>query len=159
MSTADLALLIILASFAANGLMQGMVRQLLGMLGFLLGLFLASNLYPRLAAALARNPRLVLAAQPAAFAVILLGVWISANMLGFVLRRSVRPSDRDWPDDVAGGLLGLVTGVLLLSTLILGMTQLGMQLGAALARTQVGAWLVSASQTILEWISPFLRTP
>ena len=62
MSAIDVGLLIILASFMANGLMQGMLRQLLGMLGFLLGLFLASHLYPALAFVIARSPGLALAA-------------------------------------------------------------------------------------------------
>lgn len=83
-------------------------------------------------------------------------MWITANLLGFLLRRTARSSDQDWPDDVAGGLLGLVMGVLLVSTVILGMVQLGMQLGVALAETQVGSWLISMSQAILGWVSPIM---
>jgi membrane protein required for colicin V production len=158
MEAIDLALLIILASFAANGLMQGMVRQLLAMVGFLLGFVLAMLFYPHLAAWLTRHFGWISAPQPVAFAIILLGIWILANISGFVLRKAVQPTERDWLDDMGGALLGLASGILLTALVIVGMAQLGADMARSIQASHVGSWLMSVAQFLLDqaslWLAP-----
>jgi uncharacterized membrane protein required for colicin V production len=157
MEAIDLALLIILASFVANGLMQGMVRQLLAMLGFLLGFGLAALFYPHLTALLVRHVAWIGAPEPLAFAIILLGIWVLANILGFVLRKALQPTARDWLDDVGGTLLGLFSGILITALAVVGMAQLGADMAREIQESHVGAWLMRVAQFLLDQISPWLR--
>ena len=153
----DLVLLLILASFAANGVMQGMLRQLAAMAGFLVGLIVASVLYEPLAAHFATSLESKVALGPLFFVVILLSIWILANLLGFAGQRRARDRDSSWLDELGGALLGLITGVLLLALLASGTLALGLAVGQRIEASIMGAWLLAvarrASMILREWLT------
>ena len=148
MAWPDLALLIVLAAFALNGLYQGMFRQLFSLLGLVLGLTLATLLYRPLGELLTRLVRPASAAQATAYVVILLGIWVAGNLIGFRLRGAARSRQRDWADDVGGTLLGALMGVLMLGVGIAGAAALGLPVGARLAQSRVGAWLMGCTMLL-----------
>ncbi|MFH1086410.1 MAG: CvpA family protein [Chloroflexota bacterium] len=155
MAWPDLALLVILAAFALNGAYQGLSRQLLNALGLVLGLVLAGLFYRPLAGLLARSLYREVAI-PAAYVIILLGVWIAANLAGFRLRGAARSNQQDWVDALGGALLGALTGIVLLGIAIAGAASLGIPLGVRLAESAVGAWLVGGVALLRGMLGPWL---
>jgi len=160
----DLALLIILASFAVNGLMQGFIRQVAGLAGLLCGLVLASAFYRGLAASLALSFGFATDLEPLAFVVILLGVWILANLMAAVARGRLRSAGPEgeatyWPDDLGGAALGLVAGVLILASLALGVLRLGLPIGRQVQASRVGAWLLEVADHAGGILSRWLDLP
>ena len=148
MSWVDLGLVIILAAFAVNGLWQGMLRVLGGLIGFIVGLVAAMALYRPLAVALARVTRVRIALEPLAFAIILLGCWITINLLAFAAQRRSRQEEDNWLDDLGGALLGLGTGLLVLGVLVTGTVALGLPVGRHLRASPIGAWLLRLTRVL-----------
>ena len=148
MSWIDLGFIIILAAFAANGLWQGALRQLGGLIGFIVGLVAAMALYRPLAIALARVTRVRIGLEPLAFAVLLLGCWITINLLAFAAQRRSRQEEDNWFDDLGGALLELCTGLLVLAVLVAGTVALGLPLGRHLQASPIGAWLLRLTRVL-----------
>lgn len=159
MSWMDWALIVLLASFAVHGLMEGLIRQLAGLVGFLAGLILASVLYRGLAARLSLSFDSAIALEPLIFVTILLGVWILANLVGIVSRKRSRDEDSNWPDDLGGALLGLVSGVLMLAILSAGVVQLGIPIGKEIQASQVGTWLLGIAECASRILSGWIAVP
>lgn len=110
----DLAIVAVVGFFVVKGLMQGLVREVMGLAGVVAGLFLGLAYYGQLAA-LARQWLKMDAAwlDAAAFGVILLAVFalvvaLGAAITSLLARVSLSPLNR-----LLGGGLGLLKGVLL----------------------------------------------
>lgn len=156
MSWMDLALLILLCAFMANGYYQGFVRQVASLLGFILGFGLALALYRVISSWLAPSGALQAATEAIVFVVILFGVWIAANLLGFGARERLRsrPNDKRSNDDIGGALLGLLTGLLVVAILVYGIAQLGIPPADEIRESLIGAWLLETIVNVGPILSP-----
>lgn len=142
MTWMDLAIVIILAAFTLNGLLKGMLRQLANLAGFWAGLILAALLYPLIAARVARPTVGGILLAPMLFVVILLSVWILANLLAFSAQRRARGREDNWSDDLGGALLGFASGVLLLSVLAVAAVNWELPLAPQIKGSRLGRWLL-----------------
>lgn len=144
MSWVDLALVILLCAFMANGYYQGFVRQVASFLGFILGFGLAFTLYRVIGNWLAPSAALQATTEAIVFVVILFSVWIVSNLLGFGARERLRsrPSDKRSNDDIGGALLGLLTGILVVAILVYGIAHLGIPPADEIRESFIGAWLL-----------------
>lgn len=155
----DLGIVIVLAGFAVNGLMRGMIRQLTSLAGFLVGLILALVLHRGLALQLASVARFDIALEPLVFVVIFLSVWILASLMGFAAQRRSRDEEDNWVDDVGGSLLGLVTGLVMLSILAAGLVRLGLPLARQVRASPIGAWLLAGASLVGHCLSRWVSVP
>ena len=152
----DLSLVLIIASFALNGLMQGLIRQTTSLAGFFLGVILASLFYRSFSSWLGRAVGSFSAPEPFAFVVILLGVWILANLFGFAAQRR-SPNDSNWPVDVGGAFVGLISGVLVLAVLAAGTVALGLAVGDQIEASRLGGWLLHVATDVGDVLSPWVH--
>lgn len=156
MTWMDLAIIIILAAFTLNGLIKGMLRQLANLAGFLAGLILAALLYPLIAARVARPTVGGILLDPLLFVVILLSVWILANLLAFAAQKRSRGRADNWADDLGGALLGFISGVLLLSVLAVAAVNWALPMGPQIKGSRLGRWLLLVAsyeaRFLLRWI-------
>ena len=114
-SPLDLFLIVIILLSALRAMMHGLVRELFWLAGSILGLIFACNYYPRAAILLhtiISNPAV---AAAVGFILIVLATTTLAGILGWSLSRTVRFAGLGWADSIAGGIFGLVRGILLVT--------------------------------------------
>jgi membrane protein required for colicin V production len=143
----DLALLAVLAAFALGGLVQGLVRQLAGWLGLILGLILAVLFAPWLARRIA-PPQPPFYLTLVVFALIVVGVWTVASILGRLHQQRAAQQARDGWDEIGGALLGLASGVLVLLVALPMLIRLGVISAEPLATSVLGAWLLRLAEQL-----------
>ena len=158
MSSMDVALVFIIAWFAFNGLMQGLVRQITNLAGFFLGLGLAAYFHRPLAQILVLYAGQDMSLEPLAFVLILLGVYILANLLGFVAQSRKRDGD-NWTVDLGGAFLGLIAGILLMAVLAAGTLALGLSVGKRIGASVVGGWRLGVAADVGDVLSGWGRVP
>jgi uncharacterized membrane protein required for colicin V production len=149
MPWADLLLVIALGSFAAYGAYRGLIRQVVAVLGLVLSLVIATWLYLPLASLLQATWRIPLPSEPVAFALLVVVVWATVDLAGVLVGARARDAQHAWLDVLGGMLFGLLTGTLLLATLIVGLDLLGMAAGQQLAASLIGGWLLVRAQGII----------
>jgi membrane protein required for colicin V production len=111
----DWLMLAVLAFSAIRAFLRGMVRELFWLGGSILGLALACAYYPlpaKLLQHIVTSPPL---ADLISFLLILFGVMILAGLLGRAMRSAVRFAGLGLLDSLAGGLFGLMRGLLLVT--------------------------------------------
>lgn len=113
MNWLDWLLLILLAFSAISGLWKGLIRTALDLAGLALGIWLAGRFYARLAPVLDFIPQENLA-KIAAFVIITGAVMLVAYILGVIFKKIVSLLTWGWIDRLAGAILGLALGALLL---------------------------------------------
>ena len=106
----DWLLLLVLIWSLVTALFRGLIRELFGLAGTVLGLLLASWNYAALAAWLARWITSPSAAVITAFLVIALGVLILCSLLGRLVRGAAHTVGLGLLDRVAGAAFGLLRG-------------------------------------------------
>jgi len=139
----DWLLLLLLAAFAVNGLMQGVVRQAAGFGGVLIGLLVASWLYLPFASRIVAVLPAGWSAEAVAYASLLLMVWVLFTFLGTISRQKVTRDESDWADDAGGAVVGLLSGVVLLSVLCSGLASLSTPIAHRVQGSLIGQWLLA----------------
>lgn len=109
----DLIIILFLVSYAIRGFCKGFVVEAASLLSLIVGIWAAYNYHPRLAA------HITFIHEPAwrtlaACAVTFLGAIIGISLLAKILRKIIALSFVGWADKLAGGVLGLSKGVLIL---------------------------------------------
>lgn len=123
MNVVDIAVLVVLAAFALKGLFRGLLKELCSLLGLLAGAFLAFRFHAPLAEVLARSFGLhAQVGTVAAFILLFLATVAFFAVLGHILSRFVRFLFLGGFNRVAGGLFGLVQGVLLLTLVLFALS-------------------------------------
>ena len=159
MSWVDLAIAIILAAFALNGLTKGLLRQVANLAGFLAGLVLASVLMPIVVDSMPGATVSGIALAPLAFVVIFLTVWIVVNLAAFRAQKRSRGPEGSWLDDLGGTILGLLSGGLLLSVLIVAAVAWNLPVASSLERSRVAGWLLTAATHSVRFVSRWVPVP
>ena len=113
----DIAVLVILAVSAFNGLRQGLIKTALSLVGLIIGVILAGQFYQQLAGLLAFIPNEDIA-NIAAFILILVGVMVIANILARLLKFAVSVVLLGWVNRLGGAVFGLVLGAIFLSAIL-----------------------------------------
>lgn len=119
MSWVDWVIIIVLASSAFGGMMQGFFRTACGLVGLIFGLSLAEWNYPRGAAFLLPLVRNETIADTIAFFLIALVVMATFHILGALLGRAFQWIGLGCLDRIGGGILGLIQGAVLVTIAIL----------------------------------------
>ena len=123
MNIFDILILIILGAFTLKGLVRGLMKELCTLVGLIAGALLALNFHGPLAQSMKSAFSLPeqLCAILAFLAIFLLTVLIFI-FIGMILSRYVKLMYVGGLNRVAGGLFGLVQGVLILSLLVFALT-------------------------------------
>ena len=120
MGLVDIAILAILVGFLLKGIFRGLLREICSLLGLVLGGVFAFTFHVPLAQAL--TDRFSLSATIAvwgAFLAIFLLVVLLFAVLGFVLHRFVKLVLLGGFNRLAGGLFGIIQGVVILAIFLL----------------------------------------
>lgn len=155
----DLLLVAILIAFAANGLKQGLIRQVANLIGFFLGLTLAIALYVPLVSRLASSPESESTLGPLIFVAILLSIWGISSLLGIIARKKSRARDNNWRDDLGGALLSLASGVFALAVFLAGFASLDRSFAQQVESSRLGTRLLDITWAIFRLLPSGLQLP
>ncbi len=108
----DWLLLLVLAWSTILGLIRGLIREIFGLAGTILGLLLAAWNYPTLARWLARWITSPVATEVPAFLLIAVGVLVACTLLGRIVRSAAHTVGLGFFDRLAGAAFGLLRGAL-----------------------------------------------
>jgi len=115
----DVAVVIILAFFVFHGSQRGLVRTLLDCLAVLLAIFAASQIYKMLSTGIMpalRSPDKV--PYVITFAALWLALYLALDLLISALQKFVKVSFIPVVENLLGGLLGFVKGILIVGIFI-----------------------------------------
>jgi membrane protein required for colicin V production len=112
MNWLDIVIIVILAIQTITGLTQGLIKALLGLIGLIVGIFLAGRFYEDLAGSLfsfISNPD---AANVAAFIAILIVVWAIFSIVATILTKIASAVFLGLVNRIGGAVFGLLMGAL-----------------------------------------------
>ena len=113
----DIVLLILLALSAFNGFVQGLIKAALSLVGIIIGVLLAGNLYQPLSGLLSFIPNEDIA-DIVAFLLILVGVMVVANLLAQLLKTVATIVMLGWVNRLGGAIFGMLVGTIFLSAIL-----------------------------------------
>ena len=119
MNWLDIVIIVLITWFSLTSLMSGIVREALTLVGFVLGIYLAGQYYPKGAEyleAYVSDPNL---ANVLGFLGILLAVWIAVSLLALALRRVARLLFLGWADHLGGMVFGFLKGTVIIEGLLM----------------------------------------
>ena len=119
MSWVDLAIVVVLAASVLGGIVQGFLRSACSVIGLVLGLALALWNYARLGMVFRPIVHMEAIANAIAFLIIALVVMALANLVGFMLKRTISWMGLGCLDKIAGAIFGFFQGALLVTLCIL----------------------------------------
>ena len=140
----DILFLGLIAAFGVRGLLRGMIVEITGILGLVLGFVAANHWYPQIAQYLdfvESGEWRVIGAYLGAFFVTLLGV----SLVGRLLRKIVQFGMVSWLDHLAGAVIGMVTG-LLMCALILAILQVALPNAGFLRDSTLAPYITSLTE-------------
>jgi len=121
MNRLDILIIIIISYCLITGLWRGIIREVASIIGVFLGFFAAYNLYMELGKYLFKWKWV---SDPAycsmlSFMVIFCTVFIIIGLLGIIIRYLLKIATLSWLDRAAGGGVGVIKGILIVSVLLL----------------------------------------
>jgi membrane protein required for colicin V production len=148
----DLLLFVLLAACAVRGFVRGLFREVMGLAGLVLGTWAAMLYYER-AAALMRQYALEdpMAAQVVAGVVIFLVVNVASHVVAVLLDRLARAVYLTSVTRMAGAVVGIGKGAVLVSFLLLFLRAFAPVPGVAevIGESTLGAPLAEAAERLL----------
>ena len=124
MNWVDIILIVVLLLATFIGLWRGIIAIVLPLVGLIVGVFLAGQYYGTVGGWLPiDNPEY---AKWAAYAIIIVGTFIVAIILAYILRRLIRWVLLGWVDRLGGAVLGLVLGGLLCAAALAASVKFGL---------------------------------
>lgn len=117
MNWLDIVIVIIMGISVFSGLKQGLVTSVLSLLGFIVGIVLASNFYKQLGNVMGfiSNENV---ANIVAFIIIFAVVMVIAAIAAGVIKTILKAIMLGWVDHLGGAFFGLVASVLTVSALL-----------------------------------------
>lgn len=104
----DILIFVVVIIATIYGLIKGLVRGVLGIVGLILGIWIASRYYSALAIRFPFNPTV---SNILAFIIIFLAVLAGVSIIGFIVRKIVHFASLGWIDRILGLVLGFFIGV------------------------------------------------
>lgn len=117
MNWLDIVIIVVLVGSVFAGLKTGLIKTLLSLVGFAVGINVAGRYYLDLAARLTFIPQ-EKAAEFAAFTIIVLGVMLAAGLLGLLLTWIISSVMLGWVNRLGGAVFGLAMGALSMGALL-----------------------------------------
>lgn len=117
MNWLDIVILVLLIISAFGGLMNGLIKSILSMVGLILGVVLAGRYYINLAGILGFIPS-ENAAKVVAFIIIFVIILIIVTILGVILTNLVSAILLGWANRLAGAVLGVVVGAIFIAAIL-----------------------------------------
>ena len=136
MNWLDIVIIVYLVLSVLGGLMQGLIRTVLGLAGLILGIYLAGRYYVTLGSWLPIANESI--ANVVAFAIILVGIIILAGIIAFFVRRVLRLVMLGWVDKLLGAVFGLILGGLMCGAVLALLTHF-----FSIEGTVSGSWLAT----------------
>lgn len=115
MNWLDIVIIVLGLWFVFSGFTSGLIREVIGLAGLVVGLVVAARYHPLLAMLL---PFGSLENNVLAFAIIFFAILVLAQVLSSFLHQVVDLLLLGWLDQVGGAAFGLVKGALLLQVLV-----------------------------------------
>jgi membrane protein required for colicin V production len=123
MNYIDYIILVVFLFFTVKGLLRGFFHEVLGLVGILVGLVLATKYMSDFSGWMAKLIDLPsIAILLLAFIIIFSGVIILSQLLASALEKLSKYSMLGWLEKIAGGIIGFVKGGLIISLLLLFIT-------------------------------------
>jgi len=120
MNPLDILLGLIILFFAILGLYRGFFREILSLLGFILGLYLALHFYAPLAHwALQWFSSFPVLVKVFSFATIFLATVLMATIVGVIFKKLIIVADLKVTDRLLGGLLGLTKAFIINALIVI----------------------------------------
>ncbi|MDP7240231.1 MAG: CvpA family protein [Dehalococcoidia bacterium] len=116
MNWLDLVLLVILGFATLWGLRKGLITVVIPTVGMIVGVVLASRLYPTIADSLFNSEAAV--AKVGAFIIVLVAVMVVASIVSKILIGMVSLAMLGWVNRLAGGAVGLLLSVVALGAVM-----------------------------------------
>ena len=137
----DIIFIVLLVGFAIRGILRGMIMEVAAIAAFIVGFIVANKYYIRLSEHIQfisdRQWRVI-----AAYLIVFVIAFACVNLIGVILRKAVSISLAAWFDYVAGGIIGLVKG-LLLCFLLLALVQVALPDAGFLKGSKLAPYLRS----------------
>jgi membrane protein required for colicin V production len=115
MNWIDILILVVAIGYAVSGLAQGAIRTAFGIVGLIIGVYLAGQYYSQLGGVLFGD---AVWGAVAAYIIILLVVIVAATIGGWFVAKIVHKTPFQWLDRILGAGLGLVLGMLTCAAII-----------------------------------------
>ena len=131
MNPLDWIIALTLAISTATAFMSGLVRSLLSLIGLVLGIVLAAWYAPRVAEYLRGDINPFALARAVAFVLILIAVYVTAALLGRLLRGAFKAVGLGFLDRLGGAAFGFLRGTLLLAAMLVPFGAFLQQFGVA----------------------------
>ena len=147
MNWLDIVIVVIGIIFGFLGLWKGAIRAAFGIVGLIGGIALAGHYYQQLASLLSSSGATW--AKIAAYAIILIAVWVLANILGWFIARLVHVTMLGWVDRLIGCILGVGIGLLLVSALLAIASKYLPGMEATIASSAVARFLMAQFPLLL----------
>jgi membrane protein required for colicin V production len=119
MNSVDIIIIVVALLFGALGIYWGFIRQVLALAGLIAGVVFAGRYGASVADALSSFIASDALARLLGFVIVLLGVSAVASLLASLLHRFVGLLFLGWLDHLAGGLLGVVQGLMACTVFLL----------------------------------------
>lgn len=150
MSRIDIIIVIVVLLSGALGIYWGFIRQVLSLAGLIAGLVFASRYGASVADALSSFIANDTLARVLGFGIVLIGVSAAVSLMASLLRRFVGLLFLGWLDHLAGGLLGLLQGLILCTIFVLAAATFPLALWApSIADSQFAPALVRGFSFLL----------
>lgn len=139
----DIAVLVVAGVLALVGLLQGVVRILVGIAALIVAFLVASRFHRAIAELCADEPGRWLSIG--AYVVIFLGVMLVGGWIAWLLRALFKAAMLGWADRMAGAALGVAGAALGMALLIMPLVAYAPQGESILARSELAPYLVVVS--------------
>ena len=121
MNVLDIILIILLILSNVNGFRQGLVKALLGLVGWFVALLLAIRFGPQVQPLMAQYSADPVIQKIAAFVSIIVVVMIVTWLVGYLLHKALQTMQLTWLNRLAGGGFGLAKSIIIILVLINGL--------------------------------------
>ena len=118
MGISDIVILIIIGVFGIKGLFKGLISEVFGILGLILGYLLAFQYYELGAKALEYIGVSKNIADKAGFVVAFLAIYIIIFIIGMLLRKIFKKIQLGWLDKTGGFFFGAIKAAVILSVIL-----------------------------------------
>ena len=114
----DMVFGVLLALFLVRGLLRGFIKEIAGLVGMVLGFFLATRFYKEVVPYVAQFINDSSGQTVAAYLAIFVGVLVAVALLAHLLQKFTELTFTSWLNHLLGGVAGLAKGGLICSLAI-----------------------------------------
>lgn len=164
MNWIDIAILITVLGSTVTGLFWGLIRQAVSIFGLTGGIFLAGRLYSPIADFLHGPDGHGLVtdagwARVIAFGIVVIGFSLLLGIVGSILRLALNLLLLGWVDHLLGALLGLLTSLLLVTSMVVAATVFPIpNVSEAVKASVVAHWVGGFTPVVLALLPPEFQT-